>query len=79
MDVTQKLLESGLGWVVVVILAGVIVYQNKKLEALYKEKDSLQDQRRQDILGILDKYTEQMGDFSLTAKLLLSKLSGGDQ
>lgn len=76
MDVTQKLLESGLGWVVTVVLAGVIIYQNKKLEFLYKEKDSLQEQRRQDILGILDKYNQAMGDFSQTAKLLLAKLSG---
>lgn len=75
-DVTQKLLESGLGWVVTVVLAGVIIYQNKKLEFLYKEKDSLQEQRRQDILGILDKYNQAMGDFSQTAKLLLAKLSG---
>jgi hypothetical protein len=54
----------------------VIIYQNKKLEFLYKEKDSLQEQRRQDILGILDKYNQAMGDFSQTAKLLLAKLSG---
>lgn len=71
-----QLAKEGLGWAVSGVLAGVIVYQNKRMENLYKEKDGIQDQRRQDILALLDKYSEAMGDFSQTAKLLLAKLSG---
>ncbi len=78
MDVAQ-LAKEGLGWAVSVILGGVIVYQNKRMENLYKEKDGIQDQRRLDILALLDKYNEAMGDFSQTAKLLLAKLSAGDK
>lgn len=75
MDATEWV-KQGLGWAVAVVLAAVIVYQNKRLEFLYKEKDTLQESRRQDIVGILDKYNAAMGDFSQTAKLLLAKLSG---
>lgn len=78
MDAGQ-LAKEGLGWAVSVILGGVVVYQNKRLENLYKEKDGIQDQRRLDILALLDKYNEAMGDFSQTAKLLLAKLSSGDK
>ncbi len=78
MDVAQ-LAKEGLGWAVSVILGGVVVYQNKRMENLYKEKDGIQDQRRLDILALLDKYNEAMGDFSQTAKLLLAKLSAGDK
>jgi len=78
MGETAQLAKEGLGWAVAVILAGVVVYQNRKLEALYKEKDSLQEQRRLDIISILEKYNDAVGDFSQTAKLLLAKLSAGD-
>lgn len=78
MDAGQ-IAKEGLGWAVSVILGGVVVYQNKRLENLYKEKDGIQDQRRLDILALLDKYNEAMGDFSQTAKLLLAKLSSGDK
>lgn len=75
MDVAQ-IAKEGLGWGVAVILASVVVYQNKRLESLYKEKGDLQDSRRTDAIDILTKYNEVMGDFSQTAKLLLAKLSG---
>lgn len=78
MDVGQ-IAKEGLGWAVSVILGGVVVYQNKRLETLYKEKDGLQDQRRADIVGILEKYSATVGEFSQTAKLLLAKLSAGDK
>lgn len=77
-DVSQ-LAKEGLGWAVAVVLASVVVYQNRKLEFLYKEKDSLQEQRRIDIIAIIEKYSETVGDFSQTAKLLLAKLSSGDK
>lgn len=78
MDVGQ-LAKEGLGWAVSVILGGVVVYQNKRMENLYKEKDGIQDQRRLDILELLDKYNAAMGDSSQTIKLLLAKLSAGDK
>lgn len=78
MDAAQWAKE-GLGWAVAVILSGVVVYQNKRLEGLYREKDSLQEQRRIDIIDILKKYSETVGEFSQTAKLLLAKLSAGDK
>lgn len=71
--------KEGIGYALSVVLAGVIVYQNKRMENLYKEKDGIQDQRRVDVLALLDKYNEAMGDFSQTAKLLLAKLSAGDK
>lgn len=71
--------KQGLGWAVAVVLATVVYYQNKKLDVLYKEKDALQDQRRLDIIEILKKYSETVGEFSQTAKLLLAKLSAGDK
>jgi len=78
MDAAQ-FAKEGLGWGVSVVLASVVVYQNKKLEFLYKEKDTLQEQRRVDIISILEKYNAAVGDFSQTAKLLLAKLSAGDK
>lgn len=78
MDAAQWAKE-GLGWAVAVVLAGVIIYQNRRLESLYKEKDGLQEQRRLDIIEILKKYSETVGEFSQTAKLLLAKLSAGDK
>ncbi len=71
--------KEGLGWAVSVVLVSVVVYQNKKIEFLYKEKDTIQEQRRLDIISILQKYNDAVGDFSQTAKLLLAKLSAGDK
>lgn len=78
MDAAQWAKE-GLGWAVSVVLVSVVVYQNKKIEFLYKEKDTIQEQRRLDIISILQKYNDAVGDFSQTAKLLLAKLSAGDK
>lgn len=72
----STLAKEGLGWAVAVVLASVVVYQNRKIEFLYKEKDDLQEKRRTDLVSFLDKYNLLVGDFSQTAKLLLAKLSG---
>lgn len=61
---------------VIVTLVGVIIYQNRKIESLYKEKDGLQEKRLQDKVDTSDKYNEAMGEFSRTAQLLQSKLVG---
>lgn len=73
---TAEFVKQGLGWAVAVVLGGVIYYLFKRLEALYKEKEEIQESRRQDIIGFIEKYNAAMGDFSQTAKLLLAKLSG---
>lgn len=73
----ESILQSyGLAGLVISILAGVVVYQNKKIEFLYKEKDGLQEQRRIDMVGVNEKQNEVLGNFSQTAQLLLAKLSG---
>lgn len=72
----QILSSYGLAGLVISILAGVVVYQNKKIEFLYKEKDGLQEQRRIDMVGVNEKQNEVLGNFSQTAQLLLAKLSG---
>ena len=76
MDGSSILSSYGLAGLVITILAGVVVYQNKKIEFLYKEKDTLQEQRRVDMVGVNEKQNEVLGNFSQTAQLLLAKLSG---
>lgn len=72
----QTLAQYGLAGLVISVLAAVAVYQNKKIEALYKEKDQLQEQRRLDVVEARDKYNEAMAEFSRTNNLLVAKLSG---
>lgn len=66
----------GLMALMITALVGVVLYQNKKIEFLYKEKNDLQEQRRLDMVGVNDKQNEVLGNFSQTANLLLAKLSG---
>lgn len=75
MDAAQ-LAKEGLGWAVSVMLAGVVVYQNRRIEKLYDEKDALQERRRADGEAIIDKYNSAMGESSQTIKLLLARLPG---
>jgi len=60
---------------IIFVLAGVVVYQNRKIDGLYKEKDGLQEKRLQDKMDTSDKYNQAMGEFSRTASLLTSKLT----
>lgn len=60
-------------------LVTVVVYQNRKIESLYKEKSADQEQRRLDMIAIIEKMNTLIGDFSQTAKLLLAKLDRGDK
>lgn len=73
----SELIQYGLAGIGLLAFSGVIVYQNKKLESLYKEKDELQEKRRLDVMEINDKYNAAMGNFSQMADLLLGKLKGG--
>lgn len=58
----------------IAILAGVIVYQNRKINQLYTEKDSLQEKRLAEIANLTDKYNLSVGNFSQTVQLLTAKL-----
>lgn len=62
---------------IVVVLAGVVVYQNRKIEKLYSDKDNVQEKRLQDKIDVIDKYNEAMGETSRTVELLTSKLKAG--
>jgi len=57
-------------------LITVVVYQNRKIESLYKEKSVDQEQRRLDMIAIIEKMNTLIGDFSQTTKILLAKLGG---
>lgn len=61
---------------IIVCVAAVVIYQNRKIESLYKEKDALQERRVQDKIDTSDKYNEVMGEFSRTTELLTRKLVG---
>jgi hypothetical protein len=74
MDTIAPLLKEGILGIAVVALAGVIYYQNKRIEFLYKEKDDLQERRLTGTLETANKYNEAMGEFSRTLELLASKI-----
>lgn len=59
---------------VVVTLCGVVVYQNKKINSLYEEKDGLQERRLTEISNLTDKYNQAAGNFSTTIQLLTAKI-----
>lgn len=61
---------------IVVVLAGVVTYQNKKINDLYNEKDGLQEKRLTEISNLTDKYNQSVGNFSMTIQLLTAKLKG---
>lgn len=77
--VTEKLFNSGLGWVVSITLGAVVVYLFKLILAVYKEKDSLQENRRQDMIEVNNKQTEVLTNFSQTMNSVLAKLSSGSK
>lgn len=79
MGITEELLNSGLGWATTIVLAGVVVFLFKHIVALYKEKESLQEARLNDMKGINEKYTEVVGKNSQTLELLSAKLSAGKE
>ena len=62
---------------IVLVLAGVVVYQNRKIESLYRQKDGIQERRLQDKIDTIDKYNEAMGETSRTVELLTVKLKSG--
>lgn len=58
------------------MLAGVVVWQQKRIDTISKEKDALQEKRYVDLMQMKDKYAEVMSSFSNTAELLYNKLAG---
>lgn len=66
------------GLVFLLILAfSIIVYQNRKIEQLYREKNDLQERRLNDKMETNDKYIQAMGESSRTMELLAAKLKSG--
>lgn len=67
----------GLLGLIVSTLVTVVIYQQKKIDVLYKEKSDLQDKRLIDAGLVRDKYDAGMGKFSQSIELLVAKLSTG--
>lgn len=59
---------------IVVILAGVILWQQKRIDKLYTEKSDLQDKRLADTNTFNEKYEAVMGKFSQSFDLFTAKL-----
>lgn len=59
---------------IVVILAGVILWQQKRIDKLYTEKSDLQDKRLADTNTFNEKYETVMGKFSQSFDLFTAKL-----
>lgn len=74
MDPTSIVTAWGIPGFFIVVLAGVVVYQNKKISQLYAEKDTLQEKRMAEIASLTDKYNLSVGNFSQTIQLLTAKL-----
>lgn len=70
----SPLASWGIPGLFITVLAGVIVYQNRKINQLYTEKDSLQEKRLAEIANLTDKYNLSVGNFSQTVQLLTAKL-----
>lgn len=64
----------GLMSLIIVVLAGVIVWQQKRIDAAYKEKDLLQTARLADSSNVRDKYDAVMGKFSQSFDLFVAKI-----
>lgn len=64
----------GIPGFIIIVLAGVITYQNRKINQLYTEKDTLQEKRLSEIAALTDKYNLSVGNFSQTIQLLTAKL-----
>lgn len=70
------LTQYGLPGLIISVLGGVVVFQNTKIEKLYKEKGELQERRYADTTAERDKYSEAIAGFSKTTELLYKKLDG---
>lgn len=75
----EVLLKYGLAGVVILVLGGVVAWQQARIDKLQREKDELQEKRYVDLMEFKDKYAEVMSGFSQTADLLYTKLSSNDK
>ena len=75
----EVLLKYGLAGVVILVLGGVVAWQQARIDKLQREKDELQEKRYVDLMELKDKYAEVMSGFSQTADLLYTKLSSNDK
>lgn len=70
----QKILESGLGWVVCVILAGVIVYLYKENRKLYDKRLEEAEKAKQEAIAVRDNIAEPLKYIQEYTKLIFDKL-----
>lgn len=73
--VTSTFLQQGILGAIVVVLAGVVFYQNKKIEKLYDRLYQSEQERRTDAVEARDKITEPLEGLALGMKMLSDKLS----
>jgi len=66
----------GLMALIITTLVGVIIWQQKKIDGLYKDKSELQDKRLADANLVRDRYDAVMGKFSQSFDLFVAKLDG---
>lgn len=78
-DLAQQFIDRPTLTIIIVVEAAVIVYLFRLLQALWKEKNDLQEKRLEGTRETIEKYGQVVGDFSQTAKLLLAKLDGKEK
>jgi hypothetical protein len=71
----SELVNQGLLGLAVFTFSAVIVWQQKRIDTLYKEKDALQQARLDDAIKNNEKYTQVMDGFSTTTELLYKKFT----
>lgn len=69
----------GLLAIIITTLCGVILYQQRKVDVLYKEKSDLQDRRLADANIVREHYDTVMGEFSKSFNLFVAKLDGKEE
>ena len=71
---TDYLLTQGVLGFVVLIMSGVIIYQQRKLDKKEARIEELMQARLDDALEIIEKTSEIMSDSSQTLRLLTEKI-----
>lgn len=69
----------GLLTLIVTTLCGVILYQQRKIDNLYKANSDLQDKRLNDANLVRDRYDNVMGKFSQSFDLFAAKIETRDK
>lgn len=72
----EVLAKYGLAGLVIAVLAGVVVWQQRRIDKIQGEKDELQNLRLSDIVGFKDQLARLTEGSTQTYQLLLAKLEG---